>query len=45
VLIATVTKDVVADSPKADLDNWNYAEVRFHYGLDVPVETTSDVPD
>ena len=39
VVIATVTKDVVADSPKVDLDNWNSTEVRFdHYGLDVPFE-------
>ena len=44
VLRATVTKDVVNDSPKVDLDNWSCEEVRFHYGLDGPFETSPD-PD
>lgn len=38
VLRATVTKDVVDDSPKVDLENWNCEEVRLHYGLDGPFE-------
>jgi hypothetical protein len=42
VLRATVTKDVVGDSPKVDLDNWNAEEVRFHYGLDTHFEVDPD---
>jgi hypothetical protein len=42
VLRATVTKDVVNDSPKVDLDNWNCEEVRFHYGLDAHFEVDPD---
>jgi hypothetical protein len=38
VLRATVTKDVVADSPKVDLENWDCSEVRLHYGLDGPFQ-------
>ncbi|MBA3844443.1 MAG: hypothetical protein H0X39_17810 [Actinobacteria bacterium] len=34
VLRATVGKDVVADSPKVDIDNWDVGPVRRHYGLD-----------
>jgi hypothetical protein len=45
VLRATVTKDVVNDSPKVDLDNWSCEEVRFHYGLDVPLEVDPDPED
>jgi hypothetical protein len=41
-LRATVTKDVVDDSPKVDLDHWDCAAVRLHYGLDGPFETTPD---
>jgi hypothetical protein len=36
ILRATVTRDVVSDSPKIDLDNWDVHEVMRHYG----VETT-----
>jgi len=34
VLRATVTKEVVNDSPKVDLDHFDAAAVRAHYGLD-----------
>jgi hypothetical protein len=44
VLRATVTKDVVNDSPKVDLDHWDCAAVRLHYGLDGPFQVGSD-PD
>ena len=44
VLRATVTKDVVDDSPKVDLDNWDCSVVRLHYGLDAPFEVSPD-PD
>ena len=39
---ATVTKDVVDDSPKIDLDHWDCAAVRLHYGLDGPFEVDPD---
>jgi hypothetical protein len=35
-LRATVTKDVVDDSPKVDLDHWDCSSIRLHYGLDGP---------
>jgi hypothetical protein len=38
VLRATVTKDVVDDSPKIDLENWRCEDVRLHYGIDGPFE-------
>jgi hypothetical protein len=41
-LRATVTKDVVDDSPKVDLDNWDCSDVRLHYGLDGPFEVDPD---
>jgi hypothetical protein len=44
VLRATVTKDVVSDSPKVDLDQWDCGAVRLHYGLDGPFQVDSD-PD
>src|SRR6476660_5830529 len=44
VLRATVTKDVVNDSPKVDLENWDCGAVRLHYGLDGPFEVDAD-PD
>ena len=44
VLRATVTKDVVSDSPKIDLENWDSQPVNVHYGIDVPFEVESD-PD
>ena len=34
-LHATVAKDVVSDSPKVDIDEFDGAAVRRHYGLDV----------
>jgi hypothetical protein len=34
VLRATVTKDVVNDSPKVDPEHFDIAAVRSHYGLD-----------
>ena len=44
VFRATVTKDVVDDSPKVDLENWDCSAVRLHYGLDAPFEVDPD-PD
>ena len=44
VLRATVTKDVIADSPKVDLDKWDCGAVRLHYGLDGPFQVDPD-PD
>ena len=41
-LRATVTKDVVDDSPKVDLDKWDCSVVRLHYGLDGPFEVDPD---
>jgi hypothetical protein len=43
-LRATVTKDVIDDSPKVDLENWDCAPVRQHFGLDGPFEVDPD-PD
>jgi hypothetical protein len=45
VLRATVTKDVVDDSPKVDLENWDCATVRLHYGLDGPFQADADAND
>jgi hypothetical protein len=45
VLRATVTKDVVSDSPKVDLEHWDCAEVRLHYGLDGPFQADADADD
>src|SRR3954453_17215998 len=42
VLRSTVTKNVVADSPKVDLENWDCAAVRAHHGLDGPFEVDPD---
>jgi hypothetical protein len=42
VLRATVTKDVVDDSPKVDLESWDCAAIRLHYGLDGPFEVEPD---
>lgn len=39
---ATVTKDVVDDSPKVDLDHWDCSAIRLHYGLDGPFEVDPD---
>jgi len=45
VLRATVTKDVVDDSPKIDLEHWSCEVVRLHYGLDGPFEVDPDPND
>jgi hypothetical protein len=39
---ATVTKDVVDDSPKVDLDHWDCSTIRLHYGLDGPFAVDPD---
>ncbi|MFL5928210.1 MAG: hypothetical protein ACJ77E_14875 [Gaiellaceae bacterium] len=41
-LRATVTKDVVDDSPKVDLDAWDCSIIRLHYGIDGPFEVDPD---
>jgi hypothetical protein len=38
VLVATVAKDVVMDSPKIDNGTFDADAIRRHYGLDVPFE-------
>lgn len=43
-LRATLTKDVVSDSPKVDLDQWDPQAIRLHYGLDGAFEVDPD-PD
>ncbi|MDX6476333.1 MAG: hypothetical protein QOH95_1844 [Gaiellaceae bacterium] len=43
-LRATLTKDVVDDSPKVDLENWDCSTIKLHYGLDGPFEVDPD-PD
>jgi hypothetical protein len=35
VLHATVAKNVVSESPKVDVDDFDAGEVRRHYGLEV----------
>jgi len=42
VLRATVTKDVVSDSPKVDLDHWDGEAIRVHYGLDAAFDASPD---
>ena len=42
VLRATVTKDVVGDSPKVDVDSFDVGAVREHYGLNVQFVTDPD---
>ena len=42
VLRATVTKEIVSDSPKVDVDNWDVTPVRHHYGLDGTFETDAE---
>jgi hypothetical protein len=44
-LRATVTKNVVDDSPKIDLEHWDCSVVRQHYGLDGPFELNPDPDD
>jgi hypothetical protein len=42
VLVATVAKDVVMESPKVNGDAIDAHEIRRHYGLDVPFEVEPD---
>ena len=42
VLVATVAKDVVMDSPKIDNGTFDAAAIRRHYGLDVPYEAEGE---
>jgi hypothetical protein len=42
VLRATVTKAVVEDSPKVDLERWDASAIRLHYGLDGPFQVDPD---
>jgi len=42
VVIATVTKDVVMESPKIELEDFDADEIRRHYGLDVAFEVDPD---
>ena len=42
LLVATVAKDVVMDSPKIDNGNFDAEAVRRHYGLEVPFEVDPD---
>jgi hypothetical protein len=42
VLVATVAKDVVMDSPKIDNGSVDADAVRRHYGLDVPFESEGE---
>lgn len=42
VLRATVTKDVVNDSPKVDPEAFDLSAVRAHYGLDGTFEVSPD---
>ena len=42
VLRATVTKEVVDNSPKVDLEHWDAAAVRASYGLDAPFAVDQD---
>jgi hypothetical protein len=39
VLVATVAKDVVMDSPKLENGTFDAEAIRRHYGLDVPYES------
>jgi hypothetical protein len=43
-LVTTVTKELVANSPKVDLDDWDCQEIKLHYGLDGPFDVDPD-PD
>jgi hypothetical protein len=44
VLRATLTKDVVSDSPKVDLEHWDAQAIRLHYGVEGTFEVDPD-PD
>src|SRR3979409_848529 len=43
-LRATVTKHVVSDSPKVDLEHWDAQAIRLHYGVEGTFEVNPD-PD
>ena len=45
VLVATVAKDVVMDSPKIDNGIIDADAVRRHYGLDVPFEVEEEAQE
>ena len=45
VLVATVAKDVVMDSPKIDNGSIDADAVRRHYGLDVPFEVEEEAQE
>jgi len=42
VLVATVAKDVVMDSPKLDNGTFDADAIRRHYGLDMPYEIDAE---
>jgi hypothetical protein len=44
-LVTTVTKELVANSPKIDLDNWDSQEIKLHYGIDGPFVVDPDPDD
>jgi hypothetical protein len=43
VLVATVAKDVVMDSPKLNGEALDAQGIRLHYGLDVPFEVDAEL--
>ncbi len=45
VLVATVAKDVVMDSPKIENGTFDAEAIRRHYGLDVPYEGEPEAID
>jgi hypothetical protein len=45
VLVATVAKDVVMDSPKIDNGDLDAQAIRRHYGLDVPFEADGETEE
>jgi len=45
VLVATVAKDVVMDSPKIDNGTFDADAIRRHYGLDVPFEADGEAEE
>ena len=45
VLVATVAKDVVMDSPKIENGTIDAEAIRRHYGLDVPYEGEAEAID
>jgi hypothetical protein len=45
VLHATVAKEMISDSPKVDVDEFDSGAIRRHYGLDVEFENETDEID